>query len=109
MLLVVGLFALGRTSYAVGLFSDPWDKAAHVAVFALLTVLLYRAFGARAAWLAALLALGVGVADEYHQSFLAGRSSDLKDMIADGVGVAVAVATLRRVGKARRSRAPHFV
>lgn len=109
MLLVVGLFALGRTSYAVGLFSDPWDKAAHVAVFALLTVLLYRAFGARAAWLAALLALGVGVADEYHQSFLAGRSSDLKDMIADGIGVAVAVATLRRVGKARRSRAPHFV
>jgi hypothetical protein len=96
-LLVSGLFVLGRTSYAVGLFVSPWDKLVHAAVFALLTWFLFRAFGARAALLAAGVALCVGAADELHQLFLTGRTSDVSDFLADGVGAGLAALALRRV------------
>ena len=99
VLLIAGLFAVGRTQYAVGFVPSPWDKPLHVAVFALLTFLLYHAFGARAAGLAALVALGIAAADEGHQFFLPGRSSDLADIIADTVGIALAAAVLRRTEK----------
>ena len=99
LLLIAGLFAVGRTQYAVGFVPSPWDKLLHVAVFALLTFLLYHAFGARAAGLAAFVALGIAAADEGHQFFLPGRSSDLGDVIADTVGIALAAAVLRQIEK----------
>jgi VanZ family protein len=97
--LVGALFVLGRMPFASGLFPEPWDKVAHVIVFALLTWLLYRAFGARAALLAAAVAIAVGGADEIHQFFLAGRTSDLADFFADGVGAALTALVLRRDNK----------
>ncbi|MGZ5095560.1 MAG: VanZ family protein [Burkholderiales bacterium] len=94
--LVGGLFVLGRMPFASGLFPEPWDKLAHVTVFALLTLLLYRAFGTRAALLAATVAISVGGADEIHQLFLAGRTSDFADFFADGVGATLTALVLRR-------------
>jgi len=96
VVLVGGLFALGRMPFASGLIPEPWDKLAHVTVFALLTWLLYRAFGARAALLAAAVAISVGGADEIHQFFLVGRTSDFADFFADGVGAALTALVLRR-------------
>ena len=83
-------------SFASHLFPEPWDKVAHVIVFALLTWMLFRAFGARAALLAATVAVCVGGADEIHQAFLVGRTSDLADFCADGIGAAVTALVLRR-------------
>src|SRR6476620_8907363 len=96
IILVGGLFLLGRMPFASGLIPEPWDKLAHVTVFALLTWLLYRAFGARAALLAAVVAISIGGADEIHQLFLVGRTSDLVDFFADGVGAALTALVLQR-------------
>jgi hypothetical protein len=60
---------LGRMPFASGLIPEPWDKLAHVTVFALLTWLLYRAFGARGALLAAGLAICVGGPMRFTSSF----------------------------------------
>jgi VanZ family protein len=97
--LIAGLFVLGRTPYAVGLIPSPWDKLVHVLVFALLTLLLSYTLGARAARLAVILALAVGIADEAHQMFLPGRSSDVTDFMADMFGVALAAWVLRQKQK----------
>ena len=44
----------------------------------------------------AFVALGIAAADEGHQFFLPGRSSDLTDVIADTVGIALTAAVLRQ-------------
>jgi hypothetical protein len=98
-LLVGGLFVLGRTSYAVGLFAEPWDKLAHAIVFGVLTWLLYRAFGARGAVFAVAVALCVGGADELHQHFLVGRTADVADFLADGFGAILTAVPVPRDGK----------
>jgi VanZ family protein len=39
---------------------------------------------------AVVLAIVLGIGDEFHQSFVPGRDTEVKDVIADGVGAAVA-------------------
>ena len=101
LLMVVGLFVGGAQPFAVGLFTEPWDKLAHATVFAVLTALLAVALQGRppqpgARWalrpgaalvVAALLAGAVGVADELHQATLPGRVAGLDDLLADAVGI----------------------
>jgi VanZ family protein len=68
-----------------------WDtvlrKGAHVAEYAILGVLLYRALGREA------LALAAGIAyaasDEFHQRFVHGRHSSPVDVAIDAVGLAL--------------------
>ena len=59
----------------------------------------------RWALLAAVLALLYGLTDEYHQTFVPGRSANLKDIVMDGIGASVAVLILyllaRRTSKAQ--------
>ena len=98
-LIIAALFALGRTQYAIGLVPNPWDKLLHMIVFAVLTVLLYCASDARAARLAVLVALALAVADEGHQLFLPGRSSDVTDIVADTFGIALAAIVIRQKQK----------
>ena len=38
------------------------------------------------AFWAVLLAVGYGVTDEWHQSFVPGRTPELRDLLADAVG-----------------------
>jgi len=75
------------------------DWSQHGVAYAGLAVLLLRGFaGGRwaavgaatvaAAWLAATL---YGVSDEFHQSFVPARTPDLRDVIADAVGAAIAL------------------
>ena len=69
------------------------DKAAHFSMFALLGALigwgLHRAsVRASIAWPLVAGSL-VGVLDELHQRTVPGRSSDLKDLLADALGCAV--------------------
>jgi len=69
-----------------------FDKVAHFAVFGFLGTLVYRAGGPKwPAWLAVLLVSAFGVTDEWHQSFVPGRSCDVFDWLADTAGAALAV------------------
>ncbi|HUR57395.1 MAG TPA: VanZ family protein [Opitutaceae bacterium] len=69
------------------------DKVAHFAVFGLLGTLVCRFGKGRrgAAWALAIVS-AFGASDEWHQSFVPGRSSDVMDWIADTSGAALAIA-----------------
>lgn len=95
-----------------------WDivlrKTAHMVEFGVLTFLLWRALRHRwpAGWAsllpAALAALAYAVSDEYHQSFIVGRSATVRDVGFDLAGILVAVTVLlfwlRRQGLTGRRR-----
>lgn len=84
-----GLFILGAQPIAVGLFSPPWDKLAHVGTFALIGCAAGVASGSQGWRRAACCvagALALGVADELHQVYLPGRSASWADLLADTVG-----------------------
>ena len=96
--LPMGLFYGGAQPVAVGLIPAPWDKLAHVAVFAVLAGASGFASGLRGArmwWLAFAVALAVGAADEWHQLSLPGRGPGWGDLLADAVGAAVGATALR--------------
>ena len=114
LLLVAGLFVGGAQPAAVGLFRAPWDKLAHATVFALLAVLLAIALSgahllhgrsalspAQALTLAGLLAALVAGADEIHQVWLPGREPSWSDLLADVIGIALALSALGWLGRLR--------
>lgn len=73
------------------------DKVAHMAVYAFLAATLLVAFSdeqkatrpKRVVWLTVLLCALYGISDEFHQSFIPGRSSSFLDVLADGTGAAI--------------------
>jgi VanZ family protein len=68
------------------------DKFAHFVVYGLLGTLVCRlGRGWRGAGWALLCASAYGVSDEWHQSFVPGRSTDVRDWIADTIGAAIAI------------------
>ncbi|MCK5126852.1 MAG: VanZ family protein [candidate division Zixibacteria bacterium] len=69
------------------------DKFAHAVEYAIFAVLILRIFmisgpkSTKTAYLSAILiSILYAVSDEYHQSFVPGRFSDIFDVIADAVG-----------------------
>ncbi len=74
------------------------DKVAHVCEYVLLGLLLVRALRATlrvsrplfAAMIAIALVVAVGAGDEFLQSFIPGRTSDIFDLLADVVGGGIA-------------------
>jgi hypothetical protein len=79
------------------------DKTAHFWVYGILGLVLFRALagGTRSgltfgrALLTIVLACIYGVSDEFHQSFVPGRTADVFDALADTVGAtAIVVAML---------------
>jgi VanZ family protein len=98
------------------------DKSGHSIGYALLGGLLLRAFAdgrmAGVTWgravLAAALATVYGVTDEFHQSFVPGRTPDVIDIAADAagamasaIGIAAVVAVARRSGIVEKSPRPN--
>jgi VanZ family protein len=81
----------------VGLIPVPWDKLAHVSVFAVLAAVMGYASRLRG-WPMLLVgfsyALGMGALDEWHQMYLPGRSAGLDDLAADAVGAALGIGAL---------------
>lgn len=72
-------------------------KIAHIVEFAILTFLLYRATTKegfktkRAIIYSFIVALFYAFSDEYHQSFVLGRHSSLKDVGIDSIGILLMV------------------
>jgi VanZ family protein len=70
-----------------------YDKVIHATVYAILGGLFFAALRrssslstARVVAVAALCALAYGLTDEFHQIFVPGRSAELYDALADGIG-----------------------
>ncbi len=70
-----------------------YDKLLHGIVYAVFGGVSFLAarstWSLRAAWLVigcALAAVIYGLSDEFHQSFVPGRTADLWDVVADGIG-----------------------
>ena len=93
-----------------------FDYVGHGVNFAVLTFLSWRVvrqrrwtalFGMRSsAPLASVVALTYAVTDEWHQSFVRGRTASIKDWLADAAGILVALIVLAawdlwRIGRAR--------
>jgi VanZ family protein len=79
------------------------DKLAHFAVYGLLGTLVCRVgSGWRAAGWALLVVAGYAASDEWHQSFVPGRMTELNDWIADTSGAALAIALYTGWGWYRR-------
>jgi VanZ family protein len=84
-------------------------KTAHMFVFGVLAILLWRALvavrGARVAavW-AWLLAVAYAASDEFHQSFISGRSALATDVVFDAVGALVALFLLAEAWRLRSVR-----
>jgi hypothetical protein len=89
------LFVGGRQEFAVGLFPAPWDKLAHAVYFGVLTALLWLTGGARAVLWPVLMAAGIGLADELHQSTLPAREASLADFVVDVVAAVLTGAFLK--------------
>ncbi len=69
------------------------DKFAHFGAYGLLATLVCRVRGGwRAAGWSLLAVSAFGASDEWHQSFVPGRSPDVMDWVADTTGAALAVA-----------------
>ncbi|WP_020615402.1 VanZ family protein [Paenibacillus daejeonensis] len=71
----------------------------HFVSYYILALLMAYAFGVKAErWsikaLIVLLCVLYGVSDEYHQSFVDGRTPDAKDVRNDGIGALLAMLTL---------------
>jgi len=74
------------------------DKVAHLCEYLVLGLLLVRALRATlrvsrplfAAMMAIGLVVAVGASDEFLQSFIPGRTSDIFDLLADSLGGAIA-------------------
>ncbi len=74
------------------------DKVAHLFLYFGLGILLHLTFRNSenivlkkyAAIFAVLLGIIYGITDEFHQSFVPGRSSNIHDLLADGIGVTIA-------------------
>jgi len=96
--------------------AGPWwraDKVIHAFVYAGLAVLVVRAFlrgpprlTATVAVMAAVaLAVAFGASDEWHQSFVPGRTSSAMDLAADGLGACMgAIAAVLYYRRGRRFR-----
>lgn len=92
------------------------DKLLHAGIYGLLGMLFCRAFNTLAAlhgktaWIvlaAAAAATLYGLSDEWHQSFVADRSAEAADLLADAVGAVLGAAAYgvfqkKRLGHAQK-------
>ena len=107
MAVIFGFSSIPDLKAIPGGFSD---RSGHSIGYAILGALLLRALAggqlAGVTWLRAIasvvLATLYGISDEFHQSFVPGRSPDLHDVAADAVGALGAVVLGALIAVVRR-------
>jgi len=93
------------------------DKPSHSLAYLGLAITIARAFagglparvGRRAAVASVLLTIAYGITDEFHQSFVPGRSAELYDLYADAIGAIIGTAACWAWGIISRSPDPSTV
>ncbi len=89
-----------------------WDKLLHFTAFAGLAFLAalaltaFRRFTWRSAAAILLIAAAYGLADEWTQTFVPGRSADVRDFLADVLGAAAGLALFAAAGAVWRFMTP---
>jgi VanZ family protein len=88
------------------------DKVFHAGVYGILGILLLAAmpltpngFTWRQVSIAAVIASFYGISDEFHQSFIPGRSAEVGDWLADTVGALLAALLLAQLSRRYRKMA----
>jgi VanZ family protein len=82
---------------------ENFDKVAHFSVYGLLGTLACRVGrGPRAAVLGLVAVSAFGATDEWHQSFVPGRSPSVADWVADTLGATTAILLYVKWGAYRR-------
>jgi VanZ family protein len=105
MAVIFALSAQPDLNSGLGTWDTIGRKLVHMASYGLLWWLWWRALGRRAPGLAAAIALGYAVTDEFHQHFVEGRHGSPIDVGIDAAGIAAAMALTRgRRRSAARSR-----
>lgn len=97
--LVIFLFSSKPTGRASEIHWQDFifKKTAHVLIFGLFAILLYRAIrqekveNKNAGLLSIFLTFAYGVTDEFHQSFTPGREPTFRDIIFDTIGAILAI------------------
>jgi VanZ family protein len=107
-LALMGLIFYLSAQKAVGPELPAWTRVvAHFSEYALLATLwawaLVPWLGRRALIVAAAISFVYAVGDEYHQSFVAGRDSDVLDVVTDAAGIAAALLAIRALITSRRA------
>src|SRR3972149_6452723 len=90
------IFIMSSISSTEGYDPFPhFDKIAHFLVYGALALLIFRGFtrttGSNNFFLTASITVAYGLSDEFHQSFVPARDSDVKDIAADGIGAMAAM------------------
>jgi len=105
------LFLFSASDLGIQIHGGWLDKIPHALEFALLAFLLAIGFFnslSAPAWIKTavsfLTALLLGILDEYHQSFVPGRTADVRDILADAAGVACGILVYLYLQKRRRRR-----
>ena len=100
---------------ATGVWTEGWQSyLAHAFLYGVLAILIQKALWGwrprcqlRWVLVAALCAAGFGITDEYHQSFVSGRTASVADALVDSIAALVAAALLwARYSLTTRSKAP---
>lgn len=109
---MAGIFYLSsQSSFDAVAYIQISDKLVHFILYAGLSVALF--IGAYKApftrfinpyWLVFLLAIFYGVSDEFHQSFVADRSVEFMDWLADAAGSAFGLSMIALIAKIKSSR-----
>jgi VanZ family protein len=81
--LVFQLFYLGAQPFAAGLIREPWDKAAHLAVYSGISALLWLGTAGRMPLAVIAAVIACGGLDELHQAGIPGRTADILDFLTD--------------------------
>ena len=81
-------------------------KVIHMVEYGLLWWLWARVLRFKRPWLAAVIALAYAASDEFHQTFVHGRSGSPIDWAIDGAGVAIAWFATRAAAGRRRGSDP---
>jgi VanZ family protein len=97
--ILFGLFVLGSHPASAGLFTPPWDKLAHLTVFATLAASIQARWPKLLPlWVVAFSVL-IGFADEMHQILVPQRQPDWADGMADLAGSIVGLLAWHGVHK----------
>lgn len=98
MALIFFLSAQPDLDSGLGVWDTILRKLAHITEYAVLTLLwgwALRPLTDRFAALAATIALLYAATDEFHQSFVTGRTGTPMDVVIDALGVVLAMALIR--------------
>jgi len=114
-LYALAIFVESSISHVPAFPSGFTDKDGHALLYAGLAVLVLRAASGarwdgltfRAAGAAVAFAAIYGITDEFHQSFVPGRTADVNDWVADCTGAATGVAVVWLIARVVRKWGSH--